>query len=208
MSLPVEAPVGHGANANAKCLQLGHGVQDQPGLAPEPAVVEDLAAFRPALEGDGAGNAAVGADAVVGQVVQLTVPFSELDLRPDGQALSLLLGADAGVNGARIQPSNVSATRAGREEQPDSTAIKKVQETVKIISVPCQPAQVRHDDRAPGPALAAAESANRSGRLALRADSPLSSKTGTRSIRPASARPDEEGISLIWESVGACPSLQ
>ena len=102
MSLPVEVPV-------------SNSVQDQPGFGPEPVelvdeelielavpgVLEDLAAFRPALQGDGAGNAVVGVDAVRGQVVQLTVAFPELDLRPDGLALSLLFGADAGVNGGR-----------------------------------------------------------------------------------------------------------
>ena len=62
---------------------LGHGVQDQPGLAPEPVelvdeelielavpgVLEDLGAFRPALQGDGAGNDVVGVDAIRGQVM-------------------------------------------------------------------------------------------------------------------------------------------
>jgi hypothetical protein len=64
-----------------------------------PGVLEDLAAIRPALQGDGAGNAVVGEDAAGGQVVQLAVAFPELDLRPDGLALSLHFGADAGVNG-------------------------------------------------------------------------------------------------------------
>jgi hypothetical protein len=66
-----------------------------------PGVLEDLAAFRPAVQGDGAGNAVVGVDAVGGQVVQLAVAFPELDLRPDGLELWLLFGADAGVNGDR-----------------------------------------------------------------------------------------------------------
>jgi hypothetical protein len=82
---PVRAPM-----ANAKFLQLGHGVQDQPGFAPETVELEDLAAFRPAIQGDGAGNAVVGVDAVGGQIVQLTVPFSSVRLAalPAGAANS------------------------------------------------------------------------------------------------------------------------
>jgi hypothetical protein len=43
--------------------------------------------------------------------VQLAVSFPELDLRADGLALSLLLGADADVNGYGHQvPSFASTT--------------------------------------------------------------------------------------------------
>lgn len=86
--MPVEVPV-------------SNSVQDQASLAPEPVELEDLAAFRPALQGDGAGNAVVGVDAVGGQVVQLAAALPELDLRPDGLALWQLFGAEVGVNSDR-----------------------------------------------------------------------------------------------------------
>jgi hypothetical protein len=103
----------HAADPNAQLFEVGYGIQNQAGFAPEaiqpvhqkliepaePGVAENLATLGAPIQWNGPGDSVVGVDAENWQSVHLAEALTKVVLRLDGLTLALFFRADSRVNG-------------------------------------------------------------------------------------------------------------